>query len=173
MKNFFIVLVLGIALVSCHNKSLDAKYCSKTFCFPDSLVMMALDYNNDYFGLDANYKIVVYYDSMCCTPCVMNNITIWNDIVKYSENDPDNVSLVMVFSPNSDLKPIFMEMISANNPLCYPLYLDLENEIHQMNEWLPKGMFVGLLNKDNKVVSAGSPINPVIKEKYLSIIEEQ
>lgn len=173
MNRLLIMLILGIVFVSCHNNGLDTKYCSKTFSFPDSLVEMLLDYDNDYYGLYADFKIVVYYDSMCCTPCVMNNITTWNDIIKYSENKPDEVSLVVAFSPNEDLKPVFKEMLTSNNPLCYPLYLDMENEIHQMNDWLPAGMFVGLLNKDNIVVAAGSPVNPVIWKKYLSIIEEQ
>lgn len=170
MNRMLIMLLGGIVFVSCHNKSLDNKYCSKKFSFPDSLVEISLDYDNDYYGLTADYKIVVYYDSMCCTPCVMNTITTWNDIVKYSENTPDIVSLVVAFSPKSDLKPIIKEMMLSNNPLCYPLYLDMENEIHQMNDWLPTGMFVGLLNKDNMVVATGSPINPTIWKKYLSII---
>ena len=166
VMTFFCVLIL-----SCHSNNLDAKYCSNHFNSPDSLIMLKMDYEDDYYGLSAEYKIIVYYDSMCCTPCVMNNLIIWNNIVVYSENNPDRLSLVFVFSPNSELKSVFCEMMSSKNPLCYPIFVDLGNEMHELNEWLPKGLFVGLLNKENTVVAAGNPIHLGTWERFLSIIE--
>lgn len=50
----------------------------------------------------APYRLVTYIDSTNCTPCMLNKMHQWNDIIDYTRANGNHVNYIFIFEPKAD-----------------------------------------------------------------------
>lgn len=163
---FLIVFFIFITICSCGRPAKTINLTTNVV-FPSSLNLFSYGYS-DYEGVDDDYKLLIVYDSLVCSNCVINRLVIWKDILEYADST-DNLSVVMIFSPAQKEKTV-VEKELRDNPIGYPIYLDEQNDFIKENN-IGKGFSVCLLDNYNNVVLYGNPINnDELWNKYKDII---
>ena len=166
--SFLFVLIASIAICSCRRNT-EVSNLSSNIVFPNSLQLLSYGYSN-YKGIDDEYKILIVFDSLVCSDCVINRLVIWKDVLEYADST-DILSVVMIFSPpQKDRTRIENEL--QDNPVGYPIYIDNNNEFIKENN-TGRGIHVSLLDKTNNIILRGNPINnDELWSKYKSLINE-
>lgn len=120
-------------------------------------------------------KLVVYIDSVECTPCAINHIDSWRPLVGYAEQFNNQLRFYFVFSPmKKELRGT--ELMLSNTMFDYPILLDTLGEFERLNPHLPKNraLHTFLLDENNNVILVGSPLrNKKIAEMFYKIVEEK
>lgn len=117
----------------------------------------------------ADYKVVMYVDSVGCTDCKLQ-LSRWKELVMEIDSlTGGNVSFLFYFYPK-DIKAL--RYILRRDAFTYPICLDEQNELDRLNDFPSDMTFQTLLlDKSNKVVAIGNPVlNPNIKELYIKLI---
>ena len=124
-----------------------------------------VDFNNR----DAEYKILVYTDSVGCTSCKLQ-LPKWKQMLAEMDSlTGGRVPFLFYFHPK-DSKELRFYLRRDN--FTYPVCFEEDDYINRLNRFPSDMTFqTMLLNKENKVVAIGSPVlNPKIKDLYLEII---
>ena len=123
----------------------------------------------DFNYRDAEYKILVYTDSVGCTSCKLQ-LPKWKRMIAEVDSlTGGSVPFLFYFHPK-DSKELRFYLRRDN--FTYPVCFEEDDYINRLNRFPSDMTFqTMLLNKENKVVAIGSPVlNPKIKELYLEII---
>lgn len=120
------------------------------------------------------FNYVIYSDSLDCTSCIINNLYSWEPIIKYCQKYPGRIKFNFIFAPmEKNLKHTVLQIKSSN--FNFPVVVDSSKQFEKLNPHLPKDrMFhTFLLDKNNRVVLVGNPINnQKIQSLLLKILEE-
>ncbi|MBO4999808.1 MAG: DUF1573 domain-containing protein [Bacteroidaceae bacterium] len=123
----------------------------------------------DFTYQDADYKVLVYVDSIGCTSCKLQ-LDRWKKVIKeMAEETGKDIPFLFFFHPK-DMKEL--RYLTRRDAFTYPVCFDENDELNALN-CFPSDMTFQtfLLNKDNKVVSIGNPVhNPKVKELYMKHI---
>lgn len=117
---------------------------------------------------NAQYKVLVYIDSVGCTSCKLK-LPQWEKFMNKTKLLGKNIPfLFFIHSPNYHLVRRVIKEEKFNHPICY----DEKDSLNILNQFLQDVNFqTFLLDKNNKVIAIGNPIfNPQIEELYLKII---
>ncbi|MDR2146939.1 MAG: hypothetical protein LBE91_10820 [Tannerella sp.] len=155
-------------------KKIIVEWVGETILFPQNLDCMMRDSMMQCPETDnSNYKILLYIDSLGCTSC-RTKLPKWRKLIVESdtlfENKPD---FLFFFQPKiNGIKEL--KILLKSNGFDYPVFVDRENKIMQLNSFPKEPEYqCFLLDKNNKVVIVGNPIyNPAIWELYKKIIRE-
>ena len=123
----------------------------------------------DFNYRDAEYKILVYTDSIGCTSCKLQ-LPKWKRMIAEVDSlTGGSVPFLFYFHPK-DSKELRFYLRRDN--FTYPVCFEEDDYINRLNRFPSDMTFqTMLLNKENKVVAIGSPVlNPKIKDLYLEII---
>ena len=123
----------------------------------------------DFNYRDAEYKILVYTDSVGCTSCKLQ-LPKWKQMIAEMDSlTGGRVPFLFYFHPK-DSKELRFYLRRDN--FTYPVCFEEDDYINRLNRFPSDMTFqTMLLNKENKVVAIGSPVlNPKIKDLYLEII---
>jgi hypothetical protein len=114
---------------------------------------------------DKEYKILLYTDSMGCTKCKFK-LHIWESYIKEFNS---KASFLFYFHPKTEEELVFF---LKNERFAYTVYIDNRNELYKLNQFPPNPMFhCFLLDRNNKVISIGNPVNnPKVWKLYKKII---
>ena len=177
MKNILITLVL-VMFYSCMSntspvemRNIVEKWNGKEIIFPKDVLCMSIDKDTTYVSSNlASYKILVYIDSIGCMGC-KSQLYKWNRLIEEVEDEMgDLVSFLFYFQPKSfeDIQALFKK-----NNFRYPSYIDVDNKLNKLNNFSADSRFqTFLLDKNNKVVLIGNPVNnSSIWELYKQIIK--
>ncbi len=128
-------------------------------------------FNNFY---NNKMKMVVYYDSLVCSPCSAKKIRLWNNEIDSMKVLNPDFKYYFIFAPKKEdentLFSTFMEY-----KFNYPVFIDVNNVFRKENPHLPDNLSLHtfLLDKNNKVVLVGNPIhNTKIKEMYNDVVKK-
>ena len=123
----------------------------------------------DFTYPNADYKVLVYVDSVGCTSCKLQ-LDRWKKVIKeMTEETGQDIPFLFFFHPK-DMKEL--RYLTRRDAFTYPVCFDENDELNALN-CFPSDMTFQtfLLNKDNKVVSIGNPVhNPKVKELYMKHI---
>ena len=123
----------------------------------------------DFTYPNADYKVLVYVDSVGCTSCKLQ-LDRWKKVIKeMAEETGKDIPFLFFFHPK-DMKEL--RYLTRRDAFTYPVCFDENDELNALN-CFPSDMTFQtfLLNKDNKVVSIGNPVhNPKVKELYMKHI---
>lgn len=122
-----------------------------------------------YSVADKPYKILCYTDSIGCTSCKLK-INEWKTFIAYVDSAlPGETGFLFIFHPRR-IKDVTVELHTARFPL--PVCIDPENKIDRLNGFPSDFAYqTFLLDKQNKVVAIGNPVNnSAVKELYLDIL---
>ena len=123
----------------------------------------------DFTYQDADYKVLVYVDSVGCTSCKLQ-LDRWKKVIKeMTEETGKDIPFLFYFHPK-DMKEL--RYLTRRDSFSYPVCFDEKDELNVLNRFPSDMTFqTFLLDKDNKVVSVGNPVhNPKVKELYLKHI---
>ena len=123
----------------------------------------------DFNYRDAEYKILVYTDSVGCTSCKLQ-LPKWKRMIAEVDSlTGGRVPFLFYFHPKD---PKELRFYLRKDNFTYPVCFEEDDYINRLNRFPSDMTFqTMLLNKENKVVAIGSPVlNPKIKDLYLEII---
>ena len=123
----------------------------------------------DFTFHEADYKVLVYVDSVGCTSCKLQ-LDRWKKVMKeMTEETGQDIPFLFFFHPK-DMK--VLRYFTRRYSFIYPVCFDEKDELNALNRFPSDMTFqTFLLDKDNKVVSVGNPVhNPKVKELYLKHI---
>ena len=123
----------------------------------------------DFTYPNADYKVLVYVDSVGCTSCKLQ-LDRWKKVIKeMTEETGQDIPFLFFFHPK-DMKEL--RYLTRRDAFTYPVCFDENDELNALN-CFPSDMTFQtfLLNKDNKVVSIGNPVhNSKVKDLYMKHI---
>ena len=123
----------------------------------------------DFNYRDAEYKILVYTDSIGCTSCKLQ-LPKWKRMIAEVDSLTGGSVPFLFYFHAKDPKELRFYLRRDN--FTYPVCFEEDDYINRLNRFPSDMTFqTMLLNKENKVVAIGSPVlNPKIKDLYLEII---
>ncbi len=178
MNKSFLFLIL-VLFFSCQETPKDKiqeellRWQGKEIKFPKKIVFTKFAKDTILYNFDnQQYKILVYVDSAGCTSCKLR-LEAWKFLVKeIDELSKNQVGYLFYFA---DKKPKEIEIILLSEKFDFPVVVDKENQLNELNNFSKNENFhYFLLDKQNQVKIVGNPINnPKIKELYLSEIRKE
>ena len=175
MKNIGWLFAL-LALFSCNRDSMKkqlSNFIGTEIVFPGNLQSNLQGRDTLIHFTDAPMKMVVWYDSVECASCRIQQLHEWNEIIRYANETGEIFRPVFIFSPKvNDLHSVNYALHMSDFE--HPVYIDKENIFRKNNHGIPpdERMHTFLLDENNKVVLVGSPLrNKPLWELYKEQIE--
>lgn len=175
MRSIVWIMCLWL-LASCSESREEAVYrlvkewTGKEVMFPENSVFTIQGKDTiDFAFKEADYKILVYIDSVGCTSCKLQ-LDRWKKVIKeITEKAGKDIPFLFFFHPK-DMKEL--RYLTRRDDFTYPVCFDEDDELNVLNRFPSDMTFqTFLLDKENKVVSIGNPVhNPKVKELYLKHI---
>ena len=153
-----------------HIMQLVKEWQGKEVRFPENPVFTRqLKDTVDYRIPEAEYKVLVYVDSIGCTSCKLQ-LPKWKEFIAYVDSVSGGQVPFLFFFQSKDNKEL--RYILKRDNFRLPVCVDSQNEFGKLNRFPSELMFqTFLLDKDNRVKVIGNPIhNLSVKELYLKEI---
>ena len=123
----------------------------------------------DYRIPDAEYKVLVYFDSVGCTSCKLQ-LPKWQKLIAHVDSATNgNIPFIFVFQSKDDRE---LRYILKRDNFDRPVCIDRNNRFDELNQFPQDITFqTFLLDKDNKVKVIGNPVhNLAVRDLYLKQI---
>ena len=174
-KQLYILLLLSL-LTACqeNNKEkfalLVQEWQGKEIVFPQNMAFTRFVTEPvDYRIPDAEYKVLVYVDSVGCTSCKLQLLK-WKELIAHVDSATNgNVPFIFVFQSKDDRE---LRYILKRDNFDRPVCIDRNNRLDELNQFPQDITFqTFLLDKDNKVKVIGNPVhNLAVRDLYLKQI---
>ena len=170
------LLMLFPILFSCQNKlkkeALNSvkEWMGKEILFPKNSVFTIRGKDTvDFAFTQSDYKLVTYVDTAGCTTCELK-LAEWQRFMNEVDSTSSTHTPFVFFLYPKDTKDLLMEF--RREAFDYPVCLDMKDEFNQLNKLAEtKPLRTFLLDKENKIIAIGNPIdNPNVKKLYLKIL---
>lgn len=178
MKPQYILSILAslLVVVACQDKKREEavssvkEWLGKEILFPKNSVFTIRGKDTIDFALNAsNYKIVSYIDTAGCVSCQLK-LADWQRFMEEADAaSPTHTPFIFYLYPK-DVKDLLIEF--RREAFDYPVCLDEKDEFNRLNKLAEsKALRTFLLDKENKIVAIGNPIeNPNVKKFYLKLL---
>lgn len=174
-KQLYILLLLSL-LTACkeNNKEkfalLVQEWQGKEIVFPQNMAFTRFVTEPvDYRIPDAEYKVLVYVDSVGCTSCKLQLLK-WKELIAHVDSATNgNVPFIFIFQSKDDRELRYiLKCDNFDSPVCF----DRNNRFNSSNRFPQDITFqTFLLDKDNKVKVIGNPVhNLAVRDLYLKQI---
>lgn len=180
MKLTILLVIPFLLLGACNSgnkkevKDIVSTWIGKTIEFPEDVKpTMSIDGSSiiNYQDSTAQFKVLIYTDSVGCQDCKLN-LPQWKYLISEADSIfTEKVRFLFYFQPKhgeeKELCYIFI-----HHDFDYPIFLDPENKLNQLNRF-PDNMEYQtfLLDTNNQVVSIGNPtLHPKLWNLYKQII---
>ena len=174
-KQLYILLLLSL-LTACkeNNKEkfalLVQEWQGKEIVFPQNMAFTRFVTEPvDYRIPDAEYKVLVYVDSVGCTSCKLQLLK-WKELIAHVDSATNgNVPFIFIFQSKDDRELRYiLKCDNFDRPVC----IDRNNRFNSSNRFPQDITFqTFLLDKDNKVKVIGNPVhNLAVRGLYLKQI---
>lgn len=175
-KVHYILLATMMLLSSCGKKKfaneilqmqsrpIDMTPCEEAYCYEEG---KEVKYNCK----DSTYKLVIYIDSLSCSPCFVSHMLDYMGTVV--DFDSVGVNTLFIFEPKGEQKE---SLVSSLKELAHPIRTIIvpNGKFSSANPHLPSSPMLHsfLLNGNNEVIVVGDPAkNAKIKELMLNSLE--
>ena len=174
-KQLYILLLLSL-LTACkeNNKEkfalLVQEWQGKEIVFPQNMAFTRFVTEPvDYRIPDAEYKVLVYVDSIGCTSCKLQ-LPKWKELIAHVDSATNgNIPFIFVLQSKDDRE---LRYILKRDNFDRPVCIDRNNRFDELNQFPQDITFqTFLLDKDNKVKVIGNPVhNLAVRDLYLQQI---
>lgn len=155
-----IIWIISIIFISCNTKEQEARqivkqWLGKEIILPDSLKGSQQDslWRN---MLNKDFKILTFIDTNDCTECRLK-LYEWKKHIQSIDSFHSNHSFIFIVHAKDYH---LIETIKKKNKFNYPIIYDYKNKIGSINQFPPNPHFqTFLLDRNNKVILIGNPIN--------------
>lgn len=162
--NLCIIAIFTFITLSCSqttNRRADAEkiiteWVGKAIQFSDDIPLSVYGKDTLLGGFHSTpYKVLLYVDSMGCTSCKLK-LYEWQRLIAEADTIlADKLSFIFIFQPKNSDELVY---IFKRDRFNYPVYIDKNNEINQLNHFPEKPEYqCFLLNEQNIVLSVGNP----------------
>lgn len=177
MKKLLSVYLLFILLTSCSNKS-------KLQCQLENLMNKELNVPLEkmvclYSDIVTNkisehklfhYAYIHYVDSTQCSPCALDKLYLWNDMILEFENK--GIRSFFIFEPKKDqVEDVYLSVKSSG--FKSPVYVDTAYCFRHENSFIPNDVLYHSLgiNDERRILLIGNPLlNKKVKKMYDELV---
>lgn len=171
MRKLLFLLMMS-CLFSCKETDKDrinrlvSEWSGKEIVFPNDMEFTSLGNDTNYLFKN-EYTVMTYVDSIGCTGCKLK-LPQWKELINELDSIGNTSVLFFLFPKNEKELTYLLKRDRFTHPVC----IDETDSFNKLNHFPSDMMFqTFLLDKENKVVAIGNPIqNPKVKELYLQII---
>ena len=146
------------------------EWMGKEILFPRNSIFTIRGKDTIDFNLyKSEYKIVSYIDTAGCTSCRLK-LAEWQRFMNEVDSITSSHTPFVFYLYPKNTKDLLIEF--RREAFDYPVCLDETDEFNRLNQLAKSNTLrTFLLNKENKIVAIGNPIeNPNIKKFYLKIL---
>ena len=171
MKKLLFLLMMS-CLFSCKETDkerinrLVSEWSGKEIVYPNDMQFTSLGNDTNYLFKN-EYTVMTYVDSIGCTSCKLK-LPQWKEFINELDSIGNTSVLFFLYPKNKKELTYLLKRDRFAHPVC----IDENDSFNKLNHFPSDMMFqTFLLDKENKVVAIGNPIqNPKVKELYLHII---
>ena len=178
MKSKHILSLLAIFLIitACQDKKKEEainsvkQWVGKEILFPKNSIFTIRGADTVDFALNvSDYKIVSYIDTAGCTTCQLKLVEWKRFMDEVDAASSAHTPFIFYLYPKN-VKDLLLEF--RREAFDYPVCLDEKDEFNRLNKLATdKNLRTFLLDKENKIVAIGNPMeNPSVKKFYLKIL---
>lgn len=141
-------------------KSILDEWIGKTIKFPESYECSLSGKDTSLFLckrlMESEYKVLIYNDSTGCTECKLQ-LMEWSNLINELNSIPKNHLSFLFFLYPKSIDELQLILQRENFP--YPIFIDNKDEINHLNNFVKQSKYqCFLLDKDNKVLVVGNPV---------------
>lgn len=122
----------------------------------------------------AEFKLIVYTDSLECNVCAIKKLYDWNDYIKMSSNFNGKFVIRFIITvPTRKFEEVKKAYLFSN--VQSPIYIDSTGIFMKHNPELPSEhiFHTFLLDKNDSIVLVGNPLNnSSIEDLFMNMLEE-
>jgi len=176
MKYFIRILMVFLLFLSCKENDreqvvrLVEEWNGKEIQFPKNMIFTRFVTDTISYKIPkAEYKVIIYVDSIGCTNCKLQ-LFKWKELITYIDSQTNSkIPFLFIFQSKDDNE---LRNILKRNNFNRLICVDRENKFCELNHFpLDITFQTFLLNRDNKVIIIGNPIhNLKVKDLYLKIL---
>lgn len=173
--SIFIIIFLGI---TCCSEKDRIKYSviqmqENTVVIPfDEMVLAYSDNVNKTYCIQRNnFHLCVYVDSTQCSPCHIDKLFHWNNMIDYTFSLRKKIDYIFIVAPKTSQKEdAYLSIKSCG--LKVPIYVDTAYAFSKNNSYIlmEEQFHTFLIDKDGKVLIIGNPLYNVKIKKLMSSI---
>lgn len=179
-SKYFPLLILCVSILSaCHRELTEnvSKMMHKSVQLNTADMDIVNQHGNIYNSVDSNntFTLVVFNDESDCMSCKVSKLNEWHRFLTQVYDAHHGVNVCYIFSPNNENISNVRTLLSEQN-FRHPVFIDSNHIFKKANQWIPlESMYhTFLLDKDNKIVLVGNPLqNQKINQMFFEIIKEQ
>lgn len=175
-KHILSFLASLLIIIACQDKKKEEainsvkEWMGKEILFPRNSIFTIRGKDTIDFNLyKSEYKIVSYIDTAGCTSCRLK-LAEWQRFMNEVDSITSSHTPFVFYLYPKNTKDLLIEF--RREAFDYPVCLDETDEFNRLNQLAKSNTLrTFLLNKENKIVTIGNPIeNPNIKKFYLKIL---
>jgi hypothetical protein len=122
----------------------------KTIIFPDDMNDLWKSKTEKY-----NYTLILYVDSTDCTPCSLNDVSLFKQYEDQLRNQFNTEILLVIQNIDYD----YVNTVLSNINIYYPFILDISKEFKTINKIPDIHKYqTFLINKEKEIIWIGSPV---------------
>lgn len=174
MKSIITIILIFLVL-SCQtaeeksNRQIIKQWTNKEVILPNTLKCKYVGQDtlcNHLF--EKKYKILLYVDSVECTPCRLQ-LYEWHKKIKETKLYSDSLAFLLIVNTRN---PKLIDILVQKNHFDYPIFFDKNGNMQKINHFPEDPYFqTFLLNQENKILLIGNPNNnKQLWELYKKII---
>lgn len=175
-KHIMLLLASLLIIIACQDKKKEEavsaikQWMGKEILFPKNSIFTIRGKDTIDFTLNASdYKIVSYIDTAGCTTCQLK-LAEWQHFMDEVDAASSTHTPFIFYLYPKEVKDLLIEF--RREAFDYPVCLDEKDEFNRLNKLAEsKALRTFLLDKENKIVAIGNPIeNPDVKKFYLKLL---
>lgn len=157
-QNYFLLLLLCLLMFACKKEKLSYhdyyKLKNSKIVFPQSMEQCGR-IKSAY--LNTPYKMLVFRDSLACTPCYLKSLDNWKAFMSAFKSSRLHIVFVLIPKKN---EYVSVKSILHNRKYKWSVYVDKMYEFGKSNPQIPEDdiYHCALLDKYNHVVLIGNPL---------------
>lgn len=173
MKQIILLWVIAFSglVISCNGSKkkniarLVEAWQGKTVLFPENMIFTSYRDTVDYRIPEADYKVVVYVDSLGCTSCKLQ-LSKWKELIRETDSITDGKVPFLFFFHPKKIEDVFYML--KRERFARPVCVDPADRFNELNRLPSKMNFqTFLLDRENRIVVIGNPVhNAVVRDLY-------
>jgi hypothetical protein len=164
-----IIILLTLGMNACKwqqsikNNKIRKEWIGKQILFPSDYQCNLLGKNIAFDTcaklLYGEYKILLYIDSTGCTDCIQH-LFVWRHLRQEADSLFPKKLTFLFFLQQKNTREL--QFLLQRNRMDFPVFIDINNQINQLNNFPSQTEFqCFLLDKNNRVLAVGNPVlNP-------------
>lgn len=163
-RSFLLAYLAGMLIMSCSPKDKVkdniSKMTEKAVLIDSGKMKTWLPDSALAHGEKKAFTLVVFADSTQCSPCFINGLKEWNDMLAMEQDKKGNVRFLFIIEPRKGDETLLREKLQESG-FKHPVLIDGKSLFRNANPHIPQEMLYHtfLLDRENRIVLVGNPLH--------------